>query len=116
VVLVRLKPIFVANWLFYALRCCWFSHLACKTVPEMTYKVSSGTLFVQLGGKKGLGAQKVAANFSDVETAALQRDKEQAQAVTLSSSQPTVSRQSAEQTRLLLLLLLLLLLPLPSLF
>jgi len=52
---------------------------------------------VQLGGKKGLGAQKVATNFSDLEIAAMQRDKE-AQAVSVSSSQPTVNK-SADQPR-----------------
>jgi len=53
---------------------------------------------VQLGGKKGLGAQKVVANFSDVETAAIQRDKDQAQAAaSLSSSQPTMAKSTTER-------------------
>jgi len=41
---VGLKPISVANCLPSVLRRCWLGHLTCKIVPEMTYKVSSGTL------------------------------------------------------------------------
>ena len=32
------------NWFPSMLWHCWFGHLACKIVPEMTYYVSSGTL------------------------------------------------------------------------
>ena len=32
------------NWFPSVLWHCWFGHLACKIVPEMTYYVSSGTL------------------------------------------------------------------------
>jgi len=44
VVLVGLKPISMANWLPSVLWRRWLGHLACKIVPEMTYKVSSETL------------------------------------------------------------------------
>jgi len=44
VVLVGLKPISVDNWLPAVFCRCWSGHLTCKIVPEMIYKVSSGTL------------------------------------------------------------------------
>ena len=34
----------MTNWFRSVLRQCWFGHLACKNVPEMTYYVLSGTL------------------------------------------------------------------------
>jgi len=45
-----------------------------------------------VGGKKGLGAQKVTANFLDLETAALQRDQEQAKAVKEAFSHTAVGK------------------------
>ena len=36
--------ILTTNWFLSVLWHCWFGHLACKNVPEMTYYVSSGTL------------------------------------------------------------------------
>ena len=36
--------ILTTNWFPSVLWHCWFGHLACKIVPEMTYYVSSGTL------------------------------------------------------------------------
>ncbi len=41
--------------------------------------VNTCVYFLQLGAKKGLGGQKVKANFNEIENEALQKDKEKAQ-------------------------------------